>query len=135
MCSSWSAMICFVSYSRRPISVDLPSSTEPQVTSRSSSVAASCSTLEVADTLPVLHRGLRRAIVRARLAALADPGGGDLRPDLLERRRARLDRAGAAHVADRAEAHRGRERLLVRQPLDHVAGGVEHPVAPEHLAL
>ncbi|ESY71585.1 hypothetical protein X743_20730 [Mesorhizobium sp. LNHC252B00] len=34
--ASWSSKICLVSESRRPISVDLPSSTEPQVRKRSS---------------------------------------------------------------------------------------------------
>ena len=47
----------------------------------------------------------------------------------------RLDPAGAGHVADGAEAHSRVERLLARQPLDEVGDGVEHPVAPEHLAL
>jgi hypothetical protein len=35
--ASWSSKIVFVSNSRRPIRVDLPSSTLPQVSSRSSS--------------------------------------------------------------------------------------------------
>ncbi len=45
------------------------------------------------------------------------------------------DAAGAGHVADGAEAHGRRERLLVREPLDEVGGGVQHPVAAEHVAL
>src|SRR3954454_5651898 len=101
MCSSWSTRICFVSKSSRPISVDLPSSTEPAVTRRSSSA---CMSSEVANALAVLHRRFADAVVRTGLAALGDAGGGDLRDDLLERRRVREHAAGARHVADRAEA-------------------------------
>src|SRR5215204_4533685 len=110
MCSSWSTRICFVSKSSRPIRVDLPSSTEPAVTRRTSSVAMSAS--EVANALPVFHRGLACAVVGARLAPLGHAGGGDLRDDLLERARLGGDGAGAAHVADRAEPNRRRERIL-----------------------
>ena len=35
----WSSKICCVSYSKRPISVDLPSSTLPQVMNRSNSLS------------------------------------------------------------------------------------------------
>ena len=38
--ASWSSKICFDSYSSRPIRVDLPSSTLPQVMKRSSSLAS-----------------------------------------------------------------------------------------------
>src|SRR5437667_11910390 len=123
MCSIWSARICFVSKSSRPISVDLPSSTEPAVTSRRRSVAAR---LEVTDTFPVLHRGLREAVVRAGLAALGDLRRSDLLDHLVHGRRTGLDAAGAGHVADGAEAHGGRERLLLRQPLDVRTDRVEH---------
>src|SRR5260221_577929 len=129
MCSIWSTMICFESNSRRPISVDLPSSTEPAVTRRSNSV------LEITDTLAVLHRRLADAVVGARLATLGDACRGDLRDDVLELRRVGDDAAGARHVADRAEAHRRRERRLVRKPLDVLGDGVEHPVALEDVAL
>src|SRR5205085_5750745 len=54
---------------------------------------------------------------------------------VLERARRRLDAAGTAHVADGAEAHRCGERVLVRVALDVLAGGVQHPVAPEDLPL
>src|SRR5215212_6051541 len=104
MCSSWSTRICFVSKRRRPISVDLPSSTEPAVTRRTSSVSSIA--LEVANALPVLHRGLGGSIVGAGLAPLGDAGRCDLGDDVLERARLRCDRAGAAHVADGPEAHR-----------------------------
>src|SRR5918997_2139999 len=93
-CSSWSSKMDFVSYSSRPISVDLPSSTDPAVANRTSSevrcltglpfVAAPGATLEVALLLAVLHRGLGHAVVSARLTALGDPGGRDLGNDVLE---------------------------------------------------
>src|SRR5918994_6038165 len=133
MCSSWSARICFVSKSSRPIRVDLPSSTEPAVTRRTSSVCMSAS--EVANALPVFHCGLAGTVVRPRLAALGDPGRCDLGDDVLERTRLRRDCAGAAHVADGAEADRKAERLLALHSLDEVADGVQHPVAAEDLAL
>src|SRR5581483_12037679 len=100
------------------MSVLLPSSTEPAVATRSipewrtssesAAVAAGrwpppnrrCGRLrhpspsEVALALAVLHRGLRGAVVGARLAALGDPRGGDLRDHLLDRARRGLDAAG-----------------------------------------
>src|SRR5438067_13202669 len=106
MCSIWSTKICFESKRRRPISVDLPSSTEPAVTSLSSSA------LKVTDTLAVLHRRLAHAVVGARLAALGHARCRDLGDDLLDRCRIGQHTAGAGHVADRAEAHRCGERLL-----------------------
>src|SRR5215210_9425533 len=113
MCSSWSERIDLASYSRRPISVDLPSSTEPAVASRSVPTAS-----EVAGNLAVLHRGLGGPVVRARLAALGDPGRRDLGDHVVERGRPRGDRAGAGHVADGAVAHPLGERLLALHPLD-----------------
>src|SRR3954453_5406941 len=101
MCSSWSTKICFVSYSSRPISVDLPSSTEPHVTRRRSSGAWACS--EVANAFAVLHGRLAEAIVGPRLAALGDVRRSDLPHALLDRRHPRLDAARARHVADGAE--------------------------------
>src|SRR6266487_140377 len=129
MCSSWSARICFVSKSSRPISVDLPSSTEPAVTSRSSSVSSierevAIGGLEVANALPVLHRGLADAVVGARLAPFGDPGRGDLADDLLDRRRLADDASGAAHVSDRAEPHRRPKRHLAGVAFDELGGGV-----------
>src|SRR5204863_6725813 len=111
------------------MSVDLPSSTEPAVASRSEVTAA----LEVAGNLAVLHGGLADAVVGARLAALGDPRERDLGDDLVERRGAGLDRARATHVTDRPVAHAGQERVLVRQALDVVGHRVEHPVAAEDL--
>src|SRR6185436_7312240 len=45
------------------------------------------------------------------------------------------DASGAAHVADRPEAHPIGERLLVGIALDELRGGVEHAVALEDLTL
>src|SRR5436190_5088569 len=133
MCSSWSTKICFVSKSSRPIRVDLPSSTEPHVTRRRRSVRWAVS--EVANALPILHRGLAEAIVGAGLAALGDARRRDLLHDRLDRGRRRLDASGAGHVADGAEADGGDERLLALHALDVLRGRVQHPVAPEDLPL
>src|SRR3954471_18042418 len=141
--SSWSARIALASWSRRPISVDLPSSTEPAVARRSRSERATEPypwplppwRLEVAGNLAVLHRGLAGAVVGARLAALGDLRGGDLGDDRVELRGGRGDGARAAHVADGPVAHARRERLLALDQLDVGRQRVEHPVAAEHLAL
>src|SRR5918999_5591494 len=163
-CSSWSSKIDFVSYSSRPISVDLPSSTEPAVAKRTSSevrgivgrplVAAPVAVAitrtggsrprtpddawpvsEIPLLLAVLHGRLRDPVVGARLAALGDPSGGDLRHHRLERLGRRGDGARTAHVAHRAEAHGLLERLLAGQQLDKVGDRVEHAVAAEHAPL
>src|SRR4051812_15060334 len=140
--SSWSARIAFASWSRRPISVDLPSSTEPAVARRSRSERATRPLplplplpLEVAGNLAVLHRGLADAVVRARLAALRDLRRRDLGDDVVQRGRGRRHGAGAAHVADRAVADARRERLLAVDELDVRRQRVEHAVPPEDLAL
>src|SRR4051794_8408457 len=128
--SSWSSRTALESQSSRPISVDLPSSTEPAVASLSEVVFS-----EIAGNLAVLHRGLGHAVVGSRLAALGDARAGDLVDDVRERHGGGLDGAGAAHVADGAVAHQGVERVLAGQALDVVGDGVEHPVAAEDLAL
>src|SRR3954468_7195310 len=133
MCSIWSTKICFVSYRRRPMSVDLPSSTEPHVTRRSSRACCACS--EIADTLAVLHRCLGKAVVGPRLAALGHARRRDLVDDLCDRRSIRYDAAGAGHVADGTEPDARGEGLLALHALDVVARGIQHPVTPEHLAL
>src|SRR6478609_9775541 len=115
------------------MSVDLPSSTDPAVTIRSSSVSRN--SLEVANALPILHRGFRDAVIGPRLAPFGHARRGDLRHDLVDRGRLADDAAGARHVADGAEAHTGRERLFGGDPLDELRSGVEHAVAPEDLAL
>src|SRR4051794_24016105 len=99
--------------------VDLPSSTEPHVTRRSSSACWACS--EVTDTFAVLHRGFGEAVVGARLAALGDTRGGDLVDDGTDRGCIGDDAAGAGHVADRAEAHGCGEWLFGLHALDVLA--------------
>src|SRR5690349_13159136 len=114
--------------------VDFPSSTEPQVTSRRSSVLWAASEVairrggesEVAKALPVLHRGLAEAVVGAGLAALGDARRGDLLDDRLDRLRARLDAPRTSHVTDGAEAHGRDERILAFHPLDVRRDGVQH---------
>src|SRR4051794_13095027 len=100
MCSSWSSKIDFESWSSRPISVDLPSSTLPTVAKRSgaarfeatsSSSSADKVTSEVALALAVLHPGLRDAVVGAGGATLGDPGDRRLGDDVLDREGRRLD--------------------------------------------
>src|SRR5207253_8725955 len=115
------------------MSVDLPSSTEPHVTRRSSSACWACS--EIADTFTVLHCSFGEAVVGARLAALGHARCGDLVHDLADRRGVRDDAAGTGHVAHRAEAHGRAERLLAVHALDVIGAGIQHPVAPEDLAL
>src|SRR5919112_849976 len=139
--SSWSDRIALASCSSRPISVDLPSSTEPAVASRSSPergrrpLPFACPLLEIAGHLPVLHRGLGDLVVGPRLAALGDRRGGDLVDDVAQGGGGRRHRAGAAHVAHRPVAHALGERLLAGQQLHVGRERVEHPVAAEHLAL
>ena len=53
--------------------------------------------LEVPHPLAVFHGGLADAVVGARLAALGDPRGGDLRHHVVERRR-RSERTAPVHV-------------------------------------
>src|SRR4051794_5470494 len=145
--ASWSAISALASNSSRPISVDLPSSTDPAVATLSIS-GSSCGwraprgrrdpregSSEVAHSLAVLHGGLRDPIVGARLAALGDPRGGDLGHDLLQRACAGAHGTRAGHVAHGAVADPLGERLLAVHALDEVRHGVEHPVALEHLPL
>src|SRR5215210_2048903 len=83
--ASWSAISALASNSSRPISVDLPSSTEPAVATLSTSGSSQEGPLEVPHSLAVLHGGLGRAVVGAGLAALGHARGGDLLDDVLER--------------------------------------------------
>src|ERR1700750_373916 len=102
MCSSWSSKIDFESCRRRPMSVDLPSSTLPTVAKRRGA-ARSGSVItgsEVAQALAVFHAGLGDAIGGARGAALGDPGDGRLGDDVLDREGRRLDGRRARGVAD-----------------------------------
>src|SRR5579884_2680001 len=96
--------------------VDLPSSTEPHVTRRSSSVLWAAS--EVANALPIFHCCFGEAVVGSGLPALGHARCRDLLHDLLDRRCPRLDASGARHVADRAEEDGGDERILALHALD-----------------
>ena len=123
--ASWSSKIIFESYSRRPISVDLPSSTEPQVMKRSRSCAGAIEigldvlgdearqTWAIRSSPPASSSPSRRLVVvdRAALAlarwwSAASPGS------LRQRRGLALDRAGQRIAAERAEADRAHHRLF-----------------------
>src|SRR5262245_44030820 len=130
--ASWSSKTARVSCSSRPIRVLLPSSTLPAVmkrrTPRSStscdrrSISPSSATLEIPFLLAPLHRDLGGPVVHARRAALGDRGDGGLGGDLGGGAGRGFDRAGAAHVADGAEAHRELLDLLAfarRRDLGH----------------
>src|SRR5450631_973512 len=82
-----------VSYSRRPIIVDLPSSTEPAVENLTSSLIAlpararsrrGLGPSEIALLLAILHGRLGELVIGPRRPTLGDPGGGDLGDDVLE---------------------------------------------------
>src|SRR5918997_2509729 len=137
--SSWSARIDDVSCSSRPTRVDLPSSTEPAVVSRSSDDAAPVirrgPSSEVALPFAVLHGGRGQPVVGAGGAALGEPAGGDLGEDGLDGRGGGLHRAGAGRVADGSEAHRLRDDLLAAPRATPLPGGEPHAVAGEDLAL
>src|SRR6478735_2984842 len=129
--ASWSDRTDFVSWSRRPTRVDLPSSTDPAVARRSSVAAI----LEITLLLAVLHGGLGDPVVGARGAALGQRGGGHLEDDVGVRAGRGVDRPGARHVTDGAVAHEpGLDRLVV-SGLAHRADGEPHAVPVEDLAL
>src|ERR687898_542754 len=113
------------------MSVDLPSSTEPAVANRRSSM---CSQpfLEVALALAVFHAGLADAVVGPRGAALGDAGHRGLLDDRLDARCRRLDRTGTRGVADGAEADGALLDLLAVEQRDPRRLGQPHAVALEH---
>src|SRR3954447_20801823 len=133
--SSWSSKRALVSCSKRPISVLLPSSTEPAVVKRSRSVMMAppargggpppvsmvrgpgptgpSTRSKIPLALAVLHGRLREPVVGAGGTSLGHPAGGRLGHDLLGGDGVGPHGAGARHVADRAVAHRLEERLLV----------------------
>src|SRR6476619_4112336 len=153
--ASWSDRTDFVSWSRRPTRVDLPSSTDPAVARRSSVAAISrflllgsprsigarnerrtswgCS--EIALLLAVLHGGLGDPVVGARGAALGQRGGGHLEDDVGVRAGRGVDRPGARHVTDGAVAHEPGLDRLVASGLAHRADGEPHAVPVDDLAL
>src|SRR3979411_2004411 len=96
----WSSITALESYSSRPISVDLPSSTEPAVAMRSNvamsiSPVASLAPSEVALSLAVFRSSLGNPVVGAGGASLGQPRYGRLGDHLGHRARRRLDAAGA----------------------------------------
>src|SRR5687768_14719961 len=144
MAANWSSKMPFESYSSRPISVLLPSSTDPAVEKRRRSTATRCPQLqaplraprlEVAFFLAVFHRRLRERVVGAGGAARGDPGGGRLGHDLLQRGRTRCDGAGAGHVAHGAIADGHALHLLVVADVEERVDRHVHAVAPEDLTL
>ena len=87
-CASWSVWSALASKSRRPMSVLFPSSTLPAVAQRSggsSGARAGRSPSEVPLALPVFHRRVAGAVVRAGGAALRDRRPRDLANHLLDR--------------------------------------------------
>src|SRR3954452_686661 len=114
--------------------VDLPSSTEPAVAKRRSSISSRAAS-EVALALAVLHRSLGEAVVGAGRAAFGQPRDGDLGDDLVVGRRRRLDRAGDRHVADGAVADADPLHLLALARRRVRTDGEPHAVALEDLTL
>src|SRR6478672_592586 len=153
--ASWSDRTDFVSWSRRPTRVDLPSSTDPAVARRSSVAAirrflllgsprsigarnerrTSWGCSEIALLLAVLHGGLGDPVVGTRGAALGQGGGGHLEDDVGVRAGRGVDRPGARHVTDGAVAHEPGLDRLVAPGLAHRADGEPHAVPVEDLAL
>ena len=123
-----------VSCSRRPISVVLPSSTEPAVAMRSISGGARADQ-KYPSRLRSSIAASDDAVVGAGLAALGHARGGDLARRRPRRRRLRAHGAGDRHVADGAVADRRHERRLVLVARDVLGVGQQHPVALEHLAV
>src|SRR5580692_11594561 len=149
MAVSWSSRSWRVSKRSRPMSVLLPSSTDPMVAKRRRSMVSAPTSappaggepgrvvmgLEVALALAVLHRRLREAVVGPGGPPLRDARTGDLADDLLHGVGARAHRARAGGVAHGAEAHGLLADLLGTTRGDPLAQGQQHAVALDHLAL
>src|SRR5215470_2576944 len=111
-------MTALESYSSRPMSVDLPSSTEPAVARRRSVAiriprSSRKRSSEVPLPLAVFHPGLRDPVVGAGGAALGQPGHRGLGYHLGDRSGKRFHASGAGDVADGAEPHSLLDDLLV----------------------
>src|SRR4030088_47255 len=142
--ASWSSKIALESYSSRPMSVLLPSSTDPAVANRRMSIISSSRrtglsqargrTSEVPLPLAVFHGRLARAVVRAGLAALGDPGRCDLGDHFGNGRGRRLDGSRVGHVADRSVPDGRLEQRLVLTPRHERAVREQDPVALEDAA-
>src|SRR5260221_451145 len=137
---SWSSNIALVSYSSRPISVLLPSSTLPALEKRSMPVSTG-DMVSIADTLKVsfllaqLHRSFRCLVVHARSASFRDAGRRGFDDDLLRIGRVGFHRAGAGHVSHGTKPHRNRFDGLACLRLHQLghrqqAAGPAHHVAP-----
>src|SRR5215213_7650286 len=130
--ANWSSKMALESYSSRPIRVLLPSSTEPAVASRRSSIRWRAP-LEIAFLLAVLHGRLREEVVGPGGTPLGDAGGGHLGDDLGHGHGRRLHCAGAVHVTDGPVPHGGLVGSLAGLGLDPLAHRQEHGVALDHL--
>ena len=127
--SSWSSKIDLLSYSSRPISVLLPSSTEPAVASLSSSIRSTPRAYGLPSRLRWPGRRLcvaPRSVIRlaATSSMILSHGVG-----------IRLNGSGAGHVANGAVAHLRLEDLFAVERRRHVRYRHEHAVAQEDLAL
>src|ERR1700722_1518868 len=145
---SWSSKSWRVSKRSRPMSVLLPSSTDPMVAKRRRSMVSAPSSapaggapgrvvmgLEISFALAVLHCRLREAVVGPGGAAFGDSGTGDLADDLLDRVGTRAHRPGAGGVTHRAEAHGLLADLFGSLRAHPLAEGEQHAVAFDDLAL
>src|SRR5688500_11730209 len=140
---SWSSKIPPVSWRSRPISVDLPSSTEPITTMRRSSFCSClrryCSTSssiswasEVAFTLLHFHRAFLVVIDEAALT-LAVGREQHLADDRRQRGRVRTDRARQRIAAERPEPHHlGAWHLAGAQPHALVVDHDQRALAVDH---
>src|SRR3954447_5090714 len=120
--ASWSSKMALESNSSRPIRVLLPSSTEPAVASRNSSIS------EIPFLLAVLHGRLGEPVVGPGGTSLGDAGGRHLLDDLVDGGRHRLHRAGAVHVAHGPVADGGLVGPLFWPGPDPLADGQQHAV-------
>src|SRR4030088_2135945 len=101
-------MMSFVSYSNRPISVDLPSSTEPHVGNvggwrpvRRAPWMGAYWPSEVPLPLLLLHRR-SLVVIDEPAGALGRPRRDHLLDDVIQRRRSALDRGGQRIAAQRS---------------------------------
>src|SRR5882762_7510546 len=139
--ASWSSWIARASYSRRPMSVLLPSSTLPAVANLSGCIERNRALtpifgfhLEVPLLLPSFHRGFRGLVVHPRRAALGQPGDPGFLDDCFGVESIGLHRASTADVAHRAEAHRDLFHRLPGPWRRYRRNRDEHAAAPDNRA-
>lgn len=87
-------------------------------------------TLEVSLPLSIFHRGLVAAVVGP-VGPFCHAGGGDLFNDSRQAAGSGADRAGAGHVADRAEAHSFTADDFTRLRC-HIRADRQHDPVPSH---